>query len=322
MASSIQLDGKTFPRIGYGAMGLSAFYGTADPEQAKATLRRTIELGLMINTAVIYGPYTNEKLIGEVVAEGPRERAFVISKWGFDPEAFKVKGTPEFLHQSIDGSIERLGFKPDAYLQHRIDKDVPIEDSVKAMEEIRQAGKTKYIGLSECSAETLRRASKVAKIDFIEIEVSPWTLDHFENGVIDLAQELGTIVLAYSPLGRGFLTGKLKPADLEKDDWRKSLPRTQQDVFEHNMKVVAELEKIAQEKGCATGQLCLAWLLAKRPNIVPIPGTRSIERVEENLASKDIKLSEDDVKRIDQVIAENKPKGDRYSADGMKTMDN
>ncbi|KAK4049844.1 hypothetical protein OIV83_003900 [Microbotryomycetes sp. JL201] len=325
MATSVQIGDKSYPRPGYGAMGLSAFYGTTDREEAKKTLRKAIDLGVSIwNTADMYGKGENEKLIGEVLAnKEDRDKIFLISKWGNKwgegIEFFKVDGSPEYFKKAIDASIERLGFTPDAYLLHRIDKDVPVEESVQAMEAARSAGKTKYIGLSECSADTLKRANKVAKIDFIEIEYSPWTLDFEQNGVLQLARELGIIVLAYSPLG--FLTGKVKPSDLEKGDFRNALPRVQQDVLEHNMKIVAELEKIAKEKGCETSQLVLAWLMAQGDNIVPIPGTTSAKRLEENFASREVKLSSDDEKRIRKVIEDNRPKGTRYTEAGMKFLD-
>ncbi|KAK4049845.1 hypothetical protein OIV83_003901 [Microbotryomycetes sp. JL201] len=334
MGESIAVLGfDDLPHSDFSCSGLSSAYNTVDRDEAKRVLRQAIQLGVTIwDTAPIYGQGDNEKLIGEVLAEEQdRARVFLITKWGVrTTSGFEADGSAEYCHKSIEESIDRLGFTPDAYLLHRIDKNTPIEESARAMDEVRKAGKTKYIGLSEasqvfcrlyCSAETLQRASQVAKIDFIQIEYSPWTLDFEQNGVLALARKLGTIVLAYSPLGRGFLTGKVKPSDLEKTDWRNSYPRAQQDVLEHNMKIVAELEKIAKEKGCETSQLVLAWLMAQGDNIVPIPGTTSAKRLEENFASREVSLSPDDDKRIRKVIEENRPKGTRYNEAGMRTLD-
>ncbi|KAM0790232.1 hypothetical protein ACM66B_005544 [Microbotryomycetes sp. NB124-2] len=324
MAAPIKIGDKHYPRPGYGCMGLSAFYGTVDREQALKTLRHALDSGVTLwNTASMYGQGDNERLVGEALAnKQDRDNIFVISKWGIRwTDGFKTDGSPEYLRESINDSIKRLGFTPDAYLLHRIDKTIPIEESVKAMEEARQAGKTRYIGLSECSLSTLQRAVKVAKIDFIEIEYSPWTLDFERNGVLEFAKQQGIIVLAYSPLGRGFLTGKVKPQDLQENDMRHNLPRVQQDVLERNMKIVDKLNEIAKEKGCETSQLVLAWLMAQGDNIVPIPGTTSPQRVDENFASRQVILSSDDEKRIRKVIEDNQPEGTRSAAAHMHMFD-
>ncbi|KAK4049846.1 hypothetical protein OIV83_003902 [Microbotryomycetes sp. JL201] len=324
MPATIKIGNKVYPRPGYGAMGLSSFYGTIDREKAKETLRHAIESGVTIwNTASMYGEGDNERLIGEVLANAEeREKIFVISKWGITWEdGYNVDGSPEYFHQAINASIQRLGFTPDAYLLHRMDKTRPIEDSVRAMDEARQAGKTRFIGLSECSLKTLERAVGVAKIDFIEMEYSPWTLDIERNGVLALAKKLNIIVLAYSPLGRGFLTGKVNLADLEANDLRHTIPRVHADVFEHNMKLVEEFDKVSKEKGCQTSQIVLAWLMAQGDNVVPIPGTTSPQRVDENFASREIVLSADDENRIRNIINNNRPKGERVAAEHAHFFD-
>ncbi|KAL8279700.1 hypothetical protein RQP46_008013 [Phenoliferia psychrophenolica] len=296
--------------------GLSAYYGPTDDEQSKITLRKALEIGCTVwNSADMYAKGANEILLGEVLKEpGVREKVFLITKWGNRwtglENTTKLGGATAAVSipsSSIDASIARMqGITPDAWINHRVDKSVPIEETVGAMEKARKEGKCKYIGLSECSAETLRKASAVAKIHFVEIEYSPFTTDIESNGVLAAAAELGVIILAYSPLGRGMLTGAYKKLeDFGPDNaFRASLPRMQGENFAKNYKLVEELEKIAVAKGCTPGQLSLAWLMAQ-------PGTKSEKYVVENFAARDVKLSTSELAEIRKVIEANKPVGDR-----------
>ncbi|KAI5475505.1 pyridoxal 4-dehydrogenase [Pseudohyphozyma bogoriensis] len=321
-----KMGSMQLPRPAYGAMGLSVFYtpDPADIETYKNTLRRAIDIGCTVwNTADMYGFGANEELLGSVLREGDnRSKVFLITKFGGVPGpggvGVGIDGSPEHAAEAIEASIKRLGSAPDAWALHRIDKKTPIEETMKAMEAIRQAGKTKFLGISECSAETLRRASKVAKIDFIEVEYSPWTTTFEENGVLALAKELGCIVLAYSPLGRGRYKSR---EDFKAGDFRANLPRLQADVWEQNYKIVQEFERLAAKKGCTAGQLSLAWLMAQGPHIVPIPGTKSEKYLIENFASRDIQLSEEEVKEIRDVVEANKAIGHRYPEATRGTLD-
>ncbi|GAA5875753.1 hypothetical protein JCM1840_003507 [Sporobolomyces johnsonii] len=328
--SIVKIDGKeAVPSPGFGAMGLSAFYGATNEEQSKAVLRKAIELGCTLwDTADMYGNGHNEKIIGEVLREGKnRDAVFLVNKFGnrWDKgEGYEVDGSPEYVKQAFAASTERLGgLYPDAWILHRIDKKTPIEETVKAMDELRQEGKFKYIGLSECSEATLRRAAKVTKISFVEVELSPWTTTMEENGVLDACKELGITVLAYSPLGRGFLTGRYKsPEDFANDgDFRGMLPRMQKDVWAKNYRIVEEFQKLAEKKGCTPGQLALAWCMAQGDNIIPIPGTKSEKYLEENFAARNVELTEEDLKELRQVIDANKPEGGRYPDMFAGTLD-
>lgn len=319
--STVSIDGhETWPRPGFGAMGLSAFYGpTGTDEQGKTVLRKAIETGCTFwNTADMYGNGHNEKIIGEVLREGDnREKVFLVTKFGNrwdQPEGMTVDGSPEYAIKALHDSIERMGgIYPDAWILHRIDKKTPIEESVRAMDALRKEGKTKYIGLSECSASTLRRAAAVAKISFVEIEYSPWTIVMEQNGVLDACKELGITVLAYSPLGRGFLTGRYKKiSDFAEGDFRAHLPRLQGENWDKNYKIVEEFERMAAKKGCTAGQLSLAWLMAQGDNILPIPGTKSEKYLVENFDSNKLELTDSELRDIRKVIMENQAVGDRY----------
>ncbi|KAK4699277.1 tubulin alpha, partial [Phenoliferia sp. Uapishka_3] len=356
MPKSVQVGNLTLPAPGFGAMGMSVFYGAQDEEISSKTLRKAIDIvssghprfeahatgvptdhatpsqGCTVwNTSDVYGFGANERLIGSVLKEGDnRSKVFVITKfgnpWETDADGKTTQqapnGSKEYAAKAIDASIERLGSAPDAWICHRMDMTVPIEETAQAMEDARQAGKCKFVGLSECSANTLRKANKVTKIDFIEIEYSPWTLDHEENGLLATAKELGVVVLAYSPLGRGFLTGRFRsPEDIGAGDVRHALPRFKKENFDKNLKVVHELEAIASSKGCTSGQLALAWLMAQGSNILPIPGTKSEVYLQENFAAGDIELSEDEVQAIRTLVQENRPTGNRYHDQQMAAMD-
>ncbi|KAK4704947.1 hypothetical protein P7C70_g1253, partial [Phenoliferia sp. Uapishka_3] len=334
MPSTIDLDGTALPVPGFGAMGLSAFYGPTDLEQSKKTLRKAIEIGCTFwNTADMYGKGANEELIGSprisltLLNYRSGNRWTDIEKTGKSRgtiAAFVIDGSPEYAAEAIDSSIARMGgIKPDAWIVHRIDKDVAIEETVKAMDKERKAGKCKYIGLSECSASTLRRAAAVAKITFVEVEYSPWTTTMEENGVLAAAAELDIIVLAYSPLGRGFLTGKYSSVeDFGPDNaFRQGLPRMQKENWDKNYRLVEEFQKIAAKKGCTSGQLSLAWLMAQPGKILPIPGTKSEKYLIENFAARDVQLSESDIAEIRAAMDANQPVGERYAEAGMKGLD-
>ncbi|BGO98014.1 Aldo/keto reductase [Rhodotorula toruloides ATCC 204091] len=332
MVRTVQLSTSvSIPQLGYGAMGLSQGYGKADDDTSRETLRHAIKIGYNLwNTATVYGPdQHNEKLLGSVLREGDnRSKVIVTTKWGvkWDNGDLVTDGSPEFARQCIDQSIENLGSAPDMWLLHRIDKKVPVEESVKAMEEARQAGKCKYIGLSAMSANTLRRAAKVAKIDFVEMEFSPFETGIEDSGVIDACKELGVKIFAYSPLGHGFLTGRFRSfEDVLKDgDMRGSgaFPRFNKEVWDHNFKLVEALEKIAEKKGCKASQLALAWAMQVHGNlIIPIPGTKSIKYLEENFAANDVVLSQAEMDEIRKVIKENPIKGAQYGEKFQALMD-
>ncbi|KPV75783.1 uncharacterized protein RHOBADRAFT_43207 [Rhodotorula graminis WP1] len=332
MSAPIRIDDSlTLPPIGFGCMGFSQSYGVAKDDESKEVLRRAIDLGCtLLNTARIYGKdQHNEKLIGEVLRESDtRSKVVVVTKWGLKATdtGMETDGSADFCRQCIDDSIENLGSAPDVYLLHRIDKETPIEVSVKAMEEARKAGKCKYIGLSAMSAKTLRRAADVAKIDFVEVEWSPFETTIESNGVIEACQELGVKILAYSPLGKGFLTGRFRSFDdISKDgDMRGAgaFPRFTKELFDHNFKLVEAFEKIAATKGCTPGQLALAWDCQVYPGLViPIPGTKSTKYLEENWAARDVKLSDGELKEIRKVMEENPVKGDQYNEQLQKLLD-
>jgi len=318
----------TVPCPGFGAMGLSAFYGSTNEAESINTLKHAIEIGCtFIDTANIYGCGHNEELIGSVVKEtGCRNKVFIATKFGsaqFDAKTRNFLGGPRgdatYVKQMLTDSINRLGFTPDLYYQHRVDPDTSIEETVKAMDEERKAGRCKYIGLSECSAETLRKACKVAKIDALQVEYSLWTTDIERNGIKDAAKELGVAIIAYSPLGRGFLAGRFeKPEDIEEGDYRKNNPRFVKEAFEANMKIVDELKKLANAKKCTPGQLCLAWCISQ--GTIPIPGTKSIRYLDENWASKDVSLSKDEIAEVRKLVDKVGTVGERYEPSHMKNV--
>ncbi|GAA6036057.1 hypothetical protein JCM8097_006591 [Rhodosporidiobolus ruineniae] len=327
MPKTVQLpDNTVIPSPGLGCMGMSFAYGATNDEQRKATLRKAMKIGNTFwNTANAYGRGLNEKIIGEVLREGNnREKVLLVSKWGYrfrgdDPAAWDsyVDGSAAHCAEAFEQSVKDLGgIYPDTYLLHRVDPNTPIEESVRAMDALRQAGKIKHIGLSECSADTLRRAAAIAPISFVEVEYSPWTLVMETNGVLDACKELGVVMIAYSPLGRGFLTGRYKTvADFQKEgDFRAYMPRTSAETFDKNYRIVVEFEKLAAKKGCTPSQLVLGWVMAQADNIVPIPGTRSEKYLLENFSSRDIVLTPDEVAEIRRVCVEFAPEGKRYAA--------
>ncbi|KAJ1949361.1 hypothetical protein FBU59_001176, partial [Linderina macrospora] len=288
------------PRIGFGSMGLSSTYGASDDSESLKTLNHALDIGSnFIDSADVYGCGHNERLLAQLLKER-RGDTFICTKFGNaftepppgNTELFHkflkgIDGTPEYVHQAAADSLRRLGVdKIDLYYQHRVDKNIPIEETIEAMAELVKAGKVRFLGLSECSAETLRRAYKVHPIAAVQVEYNCWTLDPEQNGLLDACRELGVTVVAYSPLGRGFLTGQIRKfEDLPETDSRRFHPRFQPENFHHNIKLVEAFEEMSAKKGCKPGQLALAWVLAQDPNLIVIPGTKRIKYLDENVAA-------------------------------------
>jgi aryl-alcohol dehydrogenase-like predicted oxidoreductase len=299
-------------------MGMSEFYGTADEAEAIQTIHRALDLGItMLDTADQYGTGANERLVGEAIG-GRREEVVLASKFGIvrdpnDPAARSVNGRPDYVIQACDASLRRLGLDHiDLYYQHRVDPDVPIEETVGAMASLVDAGKVRFLGLSEAGVETIRRAHQVHPISALQSEYSLWTRDP-EDEVLPLLRELGIGLVAYSPLGRGFLTGEIRsPEDLAEDDFRRSNPRFQGANFERNLELVRRVQEIAAEKDCTPGQLALAWVMAQGRDIVAIPGTKRRSYLEQNVAASELELTDEDLARIDEAAPHGSAAGDRY----------
>ena len=322
-----KLNDLTVSDMGLGCMGMSAFYGTADEGEAIRTIHRAIELGCtFLDTAEMYGPFKNEELLGRALQDR-RDEVVIATKFGIrwaptddEPTRRVIDGTPENVRRSIEGSLQRLGTDHvDLYYQHRIDPNVPIEETVGAMAELVKEGKVLHLGLSEAAPDTIRRAHAVHPITAVQSEYSLWSRD-IDREVLPTLRELGIGLVAYSPIGRGFLAGRFSDPERELDegDFRRSGPRFTGENLRHNQELAAKIRELAEEKGVTSGQLALAWVLAKGEDIVPIPGTKRVSYLEENWAARDVELSGDDLERIEAELPQ--VAGERYDRSGMATL--
>ncbi|HEY5741230.1 MAG TPA: aldo/keto reductase [Terrimicrobiaceae bacterium] len=306
--------------LGLGCMGMSYAYGAADEGESLAVLRRYLKLGgNFLDSAEIYGPYKNEELLGRFLREVPREQVVVATKFGFriesDGTISNVDSSPANVQRACDGSLHRLGIDSiDLYYQHRVDPTVPIEETVGAMAELVRAGKVRFLGLSEAGSDTLKRAHKTHPIAALQSEYSLWSRDVERDGTLATCRELGIGFVSYSPLGRGFLTGAIqKPSDLSDDDWRHTNPRFQGEAFQRNLSLATHVKNLANRKGCSPAQLALAWVLAQGDDVVPIPGTKRVRYLEDNMEAASVALTKDELAQIDNLFPPGVAEGERYA---------